>query len=129
MSHQTVRAALAALAASSLFAGMTNLLAAQAPTGKSEARAAIAASQTIPPGGINELKAVELGGIKQWISVRGNDAANPILLFIHGGPGSPMMGESWAFQRPWEDFFTVVQWDQRGAGKTFSAAHRKVDKS
>jgi proline iminopeptidase len=96
---------------------------------REKARAAIAASQAIAPGGINELKAVEIGGIKQWISVRGNNRANPILLFLHGGPGSPMMPESWTFQRPWEDFFIVVQWDQRGAGKTFSEAKRQPDKS
>lgn len=94
-----------------------------------DARAAIRSSQAIAPGGINELKAIEIGGIKQWINVRGNDPANPILLFIHGGPGSPMMPESWTFQRPWEDFFTVVQWDQRGAGKTFSSAGRHPDTS
>jgi pimeloyl-ACP methyl ester carboxylesterase len=40
-----------------------------------------------------------------------------------------MMPESWTFQRPWEDFFTVVQWDQRGGGKTFTAAKRKPDSS
>ena len=40
-----------------------------------------------------------------------------------------MMPESWTFQRPWEDFFTVVQWDQRGAGKTFSTANRQPDAS
>jgi proline iminopeptidase len=94
-----------------------------------DARSLIALSQTVAPGGISELKEVEIGGIKQWISIRGNDRANPILLFIHGGPGAPMMPESWAFQRPWEDFFTVVQWDQRGAGKTFSAAKRQTDTS
>ncbi|HEY5220149.1 MAG TPA: alpha/beta hydrolase, partial [Gemmatimonadaceae bacterium] len=97
------------------------------PYSLENARAAIAASQAVAPGGIDELKAVEIGGIKQWISVRGNNPANPLLLFIHGGPGSPMMPESWIFQRPWEDFFTVVQWDQRGAGKTFSAANRQAD--
>jgi proline iminopeptidase len=96
---------------------------------RSDARSVIAASQAISPGGIHELKTVEIGGIKQWISVRGNNRANPILLFLHGGPGSPMMPESWTFQRPWEDFFTVVQWDQRGAGKTFSEAKRHPDKS
>lgn len=92
----------------------------------SSARAAIAASQAISPGGIDQLRTVRLGGIPQWISVRGNDPRNPILLFIHGGPGAPMMPESWTFQRPWEDFFTVVQWDQRGAGKTLSISQRRV---
>lgn len=96
---------------------------------REDARRAIAASQAIAPGGINDLKAVEIGGIKQWISIRGDNPANPILLFLHGGPGSPMMPERWTFQRPWEDFFTVVQWDQRGAGKTFSEAKRQPDKS
>lgn len=96
---------------------------------RDEARAIIAQSQAIAPGGIDVLKTVTIGGIPQWISVRGNNPANPILLFVHGGPGSPMMPESWTFQKPWEDFFTVVQWDQRGAGKTFSAAKRQPDKS
>ncbi len=96
---------------------------------RSAAREAIADAQRVTPGGIDELKPIEIGGIKQWIHVRGNDARNPILLFLHGGPGSPMMAESWTFQRPWEDFFTVVQWDQRGAGKTFGESGRKVDRS
>ena len=70
------------------------------------------------PNGIEELRQVELGRVKQWISVRGRDRRNPILLFIHGGPASTEMPVSWLYQSPWEDFFTVVQWDQRGAGKT-----------
>lgn len=92
-------------------------------------RAAVARAEALPPGGIHELEALEIGGIKQWISVRGANPANPILLFIHGGPGAPVMPESWTFQRPWEDYFTVVQWDQRGAGKTFAAAGGKPDPS
>lgn len=96
---------------------------------RSAAQEAIADAQRVIPGGIDELKPVDIGGIKQWVSVRGNDARNPILLFLHGGPGSPMMAESWTFQRPWEDFFTVVQWDQRGAGKTFGESGRKADRS
>jgi proline iminopeptidase len=102
---------------------------ASTPPARSSARQAIADSQRVTPGGIQELKAIEINGIKQWISIRGNDPRNPILLFLHGGPGSPMMAESWTFQRPWEDFFTVVQWDQRGAGKTFTQSGRKVDAS
>src|SRR5690606_1320721 len=73
-------------------------------------------------GGVEELKAVEIGGIQQWLSVRGKDRNNPILLFIHGGPGFPEMPASWFYQTPWEEFFTVVQWDQRGAGRTMTAS-------
>jgi pimeloyl-ACP methyl ester carboxylesterase len=73
------------------------------------------------PDGIEELRAVEIGGIAQWISVRGRDRRNPILLFIHGGPASTEMPVSWMYQSAWEDWFTVVQWDQRGAGKTYVA--------
>jgi len=73
------------------------------------------------PPGIEESFPVRLGGIEQWISVRGKDRRNPILLFIHGGPASTEMPVSWLYQSGWEDYFTVVQWDQRGAGKTYVA--------
>lgn len=74
------------------------------------------------PEGIEVTEPVEVNGSTQWISIRGLNRANPILLFVHGGPGSAMMGMSWAFQKPWEDFFSVVNWDQRGVGKNFSPA-------
>lgn len=72
------------------------------------------------PNGVQDLFTAEIGDIDQWVSVRGKDRDNPLLLFVHGGPASPMMPVSWTFQRGWEDYFTVVQWDQRGAGKTYS---------
>lgn len=78
------------------------------------------------PEGIEVLEQVELGGVPQWISIRGRNRDNPVLLFIHGGPGDPMIGLSWAFQNPWEDYFTVVQWDQRGSGKNAAAADREA---
>lgn len=96
---------------------------------KPDPRAVIAAAEALPKSGIDVLEPVKIGGIPQWIHIRGADRHNPILLFLHGGPGSPMMPESWTFQRPWEDYFTVVQWDQRGAGKTFTSANRKPDPS
>ncbi|WP_419948999.1 alpha/beta fold hydrolase [Candidatus Palauibacter sp.] len=74
------------------------------------------------PEGIEVLEPVEVNGSTQWLSIRGLNRANPILLVLHGGPGSPVMGSSWAYQKPWEDFFTVVNWDRRGVGKSFSAA-------
>jgi pimeloyl-ACP methyl ester carboxylesterase len=55
--------------------------------------------------------------------VRGQDKANPIILFIHGGPASPLIPTTWQFQRPLEDYFTVVNYDQRGAGKTYVEDH------
>src|ERR1700683_2139149 len=69
--------------------------------------------------GIDEAKAVEIGGIQQWITVRGRDRRNPILLLIHGGPAAPDLPNRYLFEGPWTDFFTVVEWDQRGSGKTY----------
>ena len=71
--------------------------------------------------GIEDSTLVEIGGIKQAISIRGRDTRNPILLIAHGGPASPEMPHAYTFQSPWEDYFTVVEWDQRGAGKTYAA--------
>ncbi len=78
------------------------------------------------PEGIEALEEVTIGGARQWVSIRGMNRANPVLLFIHGGPGVPMMPMTWAYQKPWEDFFTVVQWDQRGVGKNAGAADREA---
>lgn len=77
--------------------------------------------QIVSPNGIEETIKVRINGIDQWLSIRGKDRRNPILLFLHGGPASPAMPEAYTFQTPWEDYFTVVQWDQRGAGKTYGA--------
>jgi pimeloyl-ACP methyl ester carboxylesterase len=75
----------------------------------------------VSPNGIEEQVEVPIGGIGQWLSIRGRDRRNPILLYLHGGPGAPTMPEAWTFQSPWEDYFTVVQWDQRGTGKTYAS--------
>jgi proline iminopeptidase len=71
------------------------------------------------PNGVQETFEAVLGGARQVVNVRGADRGNPILIYIHGGPGAVEMPFGWAFQRPWEDFFTVVQWDQRGAGRSY----------
>jgi proline iminopeptidase len=75
----------------------------------------------VSPQGVDERLEIPIGGTKQWISVRGRDRRNPIILMIHGGPASPEMQTSWTWQSDWEDYFTVVQWDQRGAGKSYVA--------
>jgi proline iminopeptidase len=93
-----------------------------APLTGNDARKIVSELQKIvSPDGIDEQLEIAIGGTKQRISVRGRDKKNPILLFIHGGPAAPEMPTSWTFQDPWEDFFTVVQWDQRGSGKTYNA--------
>jgi len=68
--------------------------------------------------GIDEGKYVTIGGIEHWITTRGEDRSNPVLLFLHGGPGDATNPWSYAAFRPWLRKFTLVQWDQRGAGKT-----------
>ena len=68
---------------------------------------------------IDEMEIVTIGGSRQVLYSRGEDRKNPVILFIHGGPGSPMMPFLHRFQYSWEKEFTVVQWDQRLAGKTF----------
>ena len=79
------------------------------------------ARKIVSATGVEELLKIPIGGAEQWISVRGRDRDNPLLLMIHGGPASPEMPSSWWFQGDWEDYFTVVEWDQRGSGKTYDA--------
>jgi pimeloyl-ACP methyl ester carboxylesterase len=69
-------------------------------------------------GGINEGTFARIGGIDQWIQIRGESRDNPVILIIHGGPGFSYIPFTEVF-RSWEKHFTVVQWDQRGAGKTY----------
>jgi pimeloyl-ACP methyl ester carboxylesterase len=73
------------------------------------------------PNRIDEGKYVEIGGIRQWITIRGEDRSRPVLLFLHGGPGDATNPWGYAAFRQWIKRFTVVQWDQRGAGRTYSA--------
>jgi pimeloyl-ACP methyl ester carboxylesterase len=76
-------------------------------------------SASIQP--VATLEQVTLGGDQQWILIRGADRRAPIVLFLHGGPGMPMMYLAYKFQRPLEQKFLVVQWDRRGAGKSYSS--------
>ncbi|MFF4019432.1 alpha/beta fold hydrolase [Streptomyces sp. NPDC001843] len=71
------------------------------------------------PNGIDESGYVRIGGIDQWISVRGEDRDNPVVLEFHGGPGASNQIHV-PRTRGWERHFTIVRWDMRGSGLTFA---------
>ncbi|MEJ2239109.1 MAG: alpha/beta hydrolase [Gemmatimonadales bacterium] len=70
--------------------------------------------------GVASLEPVVLGGVEQWILIRGQDVANPVLIYLHGGPGSPAIFYGRFAFGGLERHFTVVTWDQRGCGKSYS---------
>lgn len=69
---------------------------------------------------VSELVKVRIGGYKQSILIRGMDRDNPVIIFLHGGPGYPCISYIKKYQRELEKHFVVVNWDQRGSGKSFS---------
>ena len=73
--------------------------------------------------GISSLEEITLGNLKQWIFIRGTDQKNPVLIFLHGGPGAPLFGMSSSRNLDAEliKHFTVVHWDQRGTGKSYNS--------
>lgn len=76
---------------------------------------------------IKEEMFVRIGGIDQWITIKGADRNNPVLLFLHGGPGDALSPFADVMFAGWEKDFTLVQWDQRGAGRTFGKSGPSVE--
>ena len=72
-----------------------------------------------PHMAVDQKSPVRINGIEQWVTVKGDDCANPIILFVHGGPGNPLSPYSDALYGAWTKQFTLVHWDQRGAGMTY----------
>ncbi|MDQ8004656.1 MAG: alpha/beta hydrolase [Pedobacter sp.] len=71
------------------------------------------------PSGISEIKYLNINKTKQYVLIRGKNINNPILLFLHGGPGASATALLRKFNSELEDYFTVVYWDQRNAGKSY----------
>ena len=67
-----------------------------------------------PDNGVNESKYIDVNGTKQWISIYGEDKDNPVLLYLHGGPGSATSAYDYAFTRKWADVYTVVKYSLQG---------------
>jgi pimeloyl-ACP methyl ester carboxylesterase len=78
---------------------------------------------------IADLLELEINGDTQYLLVRGVDKQQPVLLFIHGGPGMPAMFLAHDFQRDLEEEFVVVHWDQRASGKSFKRTADQVQLS
>ena len=68
---------------------------------------------------INSLRKYKVNGVDQWLLESSNNSDKPVLLFVHGGPGSTLLPFSDGFDRFLRDEFIVVHWDQRCAGKSF----------
>ena len=91
---------------------------------------AVEAHDCVRKGGkIAEERFVQIGGIEQWMTIRGDNCANPVVLIVHGGPGNPMTPYAEQLYGAWEKDFTLVQWDQRGAGRTFGRNKGSADET
>jgi pimeloyl-ACP methyl ester carboxylesterase len=77
------------------------------------------ADGAILPGSVADIGYLRLGGSDQWVMVRGESVANPLLILLHGGPGFPEMRLFRHFNAALESRFTVVYWEQRGTDKSF----------
>ncbi len=69
--------------------------------------------------GIQENMYVEIGGIEQYLQIRGDNHDNPVILWLHGGPGFPLTYLNYYYQRDLEKDYTIVCWEQRGCGRTY----------
>ena len=89
--------------------------------------AATQASPVRAPERVKEEMFVRIGGIDQWITLKGDDRNNPVVLFLHGGPGDALSPFADATYAGWEKNFTLVQWDQRGAGRTYGKSGPSIE--
>lgn len=90
---------------------------------------ALAAEATLPLATIDERGYIDVRDSKQWLIVRGEDARNPVVLIVHGGPGAAPSLFGWTpfATAGWEKRFTLAHWDQPGSGKSFVAAGNRID--
>lgn len=77
---------------------------------------------TLITGSLSERVFVEINGIRQGMFIQSDDPSNPVLLFLHGGPGMPEFVFAETHPTPLARHFTVVWWEQRGAGMSFDPA-------
>ncbi|WP_426688809.1 alpha/beta fold hydrolase [Rhodanobacter ginsengiterrae] len=103
------------------------LAAPAAPSSSDKQQLGVAPVCTSAREKLDEKGFVRIGGIEQWVAVKGDSCANPIILFISGGPGNPLSPYADAVYGAWSKDFTLVQWDQRGAGMTYGRSPPAAD--
>jgi pimeloyl-ACP methyl ester carboxylesterase len=79
------------------------------------------AGGAVAANSIASIESIELNGVQQWLVIRGRDRTDPVLVYVHGGPGNPETAPLVRYNRSLEDDFVVVSWEQRGAGKSYPA--------
>jgi hypothetical protein len=75
---------------------------------------------------LREHEYVKIGGIEQWVTIDGENCANPVVLFVHGGPGNPLSPFMDELYGSWKTQFTLATWDQRLSGRTYSRNDPKM---
>jgi pimeloyl-ACP methyl ester carboxylesterase len=108
-----------AVLCAAIFLGAPALALAGAATAAKGAASGAAPACASPDQKIDERGFVAIGGIEQWVTVKGERCANPLILFVSGGPGNPLSPFADALFGAWAKDFTLVQWDQRGAGMSY----------
>ncbi len=91
-------------------------------TALAQSSGATAATVQLKEGGF-----IQIGGIGQWITIKGENRRNPAILFLHGGPGDAWSPFAESLFGNWEKDFTLVQWDQRGAGRTYGKTGPSIE--
>lgn len=76
-------------------------------------------------GSISEIVRTEIGGVEQGMIIKGKNKNNPVILFLHGGPGNPEYVLNKEYNIGLEDYFTVCWWDQRGSGMSYNTSIKK----
>ena len=79
------------------------------------------------PNSIATMEKVKLGGVNQWLIIRGQDVDKPVLLFLSGGPGASEAARVLRFNSELEKHFVVVIWEQRGCGKSYPSINPKSE--
>jgi len=79
------------------------------------------------PNSIASLEKVRIGGVDQWLIIRGQDINKPVLLFLSGGPGASEAARVLRFNQELEKHFVVVIWEQRGCGKSYPSRYPTSD--